>query len=641
MHGYKGKLLIIDLSSRNIEERSLFPQECFNFIGGYGMNVKILMEEMDPSCDALSENNVIIFGVGPLVGTYAPTANRTDIAAKSPLTNLLGTTNSGYSWGPDLKLAGYDHVMFKGKSETPVYVVIDDDGPAIHDGSNLWGKDAWNTVRGVRARHPGKDLSVACIGVGGEKLVRFASVENGFYGGWGRSGLGAVMGSKNLKALAVRGRQDITVADPEGYRRAVSEMTKKITSHPAFKPWKTFGSMLAVDIYYNLGVVTGHDQSELVGEDFIEHLGKKNLLRYKKRSIACTACPIACAPWVEIDDGPYAGLKIKGIEITSTMDFGARLGFRNITAIAKATEYFQRYGIDCSTSAASIALAIKLFEEGIIDTSVTDGMEMKWGDEAMVFELMRKITYREGFGDLLAEGPVRMAEKIGNNAEAYLTQTRGLETNARDPRTRWDVWNFGSLINPRGGDHLRVQAPVENLKDTATEGEYFYEVGLPQKVVDKADIFGEWKEKIFDFEGNRISIPHMAAWSLDHMNVVNSIGTCIRPPVLWSLGPTIYAELLSTLTGIPFNPEDVRKAGERITTVARIFNARAGENREDIKYGNRFYNFPINGRTLDKEKVDEVVSAYCKIRGWDPATALPAEDKVKELGLEEYSQRII
>ncbi len=335
--------------------------------------------------------------------------------------------------------------------------------------------------------------------------------------------------------------------------------------------------MLGLDIYYALGVVSGEDQGDPVGADFIEALGKKNLLKYKKKGLACSACPIACAPWVEIPEGPYKGLRIKGIEIISTLDFGARLGVRSMPAIARATELFQKYGLDCSTASAAIALAIKLFENGIITKADTDGMELKWGDEPSIFEMMRKITYREGFGDLLAEGPVRMARKIGKGAEEFLTQTRGLETTARDPRGRWDTWSFGSLINPRGGDHLRVQAQAENFKDSAPEGEYFYEQGIPKKAVDPVDILPAWKEKIFDFEKNTISIPHMAAYAQDHMNVVNSIGICIRPPILWSLGPTIYSRLLQTLTGLQFTPEDVMKAGERISTLGRLFNARAGK----------------------------------------------------------------
>lgn len=636
MNGYAGKILVIDLSNGAIEERSLEANDCIDFVGGFGMNTKILIDEMDPSIDALSENNILTFGVGPLVGTFAPTANRTDVSGKSPLTNLIGTTNSGYSWGPGLKFSGYDHVVFKGKSDTPVYVFINNGKIEILDAGEIWGKDAWDTIRAIKSQQMDEEISIACIGVAGERLVRFASIENGFYGGWGRCGMGAVMGSKNLKAVAVRGKNDITVADRDGYQEAVREMRTKISNHPAFKPWQKFGSMLAVDIYCGLGVVTGYDQRELVGEDFIENLGTTNVLKFKKRSIACTACPIACAPWVEVDEGPYEGLKLKGIEITSTMDFGARLGVRNLASVAKATEYFQRYGIDCSTSAASIGFAIKLFEEGIIKLSDTDGLELRWGDDALIFDLMRKLTYREGFGDLLAEGPVRMAHTIGKGAEEHLTQTRGLETNARDPRGRWDVWSFGPLINPRGGDHLRVQSPVENLKETAPLGDYRYEVGMPAKVVDRADIFDDWKEKIFDFENNRISIPYMAAWSLDHMNVVNSLGTCIRPPVLWSLGPTIYAKLLTTLTGIPFSPEEVRKAGERITNVCRILNDKTGERREDMKFGSRYYRVPIKGRKLDKEEIDKVLDVYFEFRGWDPKTAVPSKEKMEELGLEKY-----
>jgi len=633
MHGYTGKTLIIDLSSGKMTEKEMGTQSYFEYIGGLGINSKILLAEVDPSVDPLGEQNVLIFGVGPLVGTLACTANRTDVTAKSPLTGLLGTTNSGYTWGPELKFCGYDHLVVKGKSQSPVYVFIDNGEVTVLDATHLWGRDSWDTIRTIRNELRDKEISVACIGVGGEKLVKFAAIENGFYGAWGRTGLGAVMGSKNLKAVALRGRKDVTVSDPDGFLESLHEMRERIMSHPTYNPWRKFGSMLAVDIYYALEVLTGYNQREPLGADFIETMGRENLLKYKKRSIGCTACPICCAHWVEIEEGPYKGLKLKGIEITSTMDFGARCGIRNLAAIAKATELFQKYGIDCSTAAGSIALATELFQEGIITGKDTDGLELKWGDELLIFELLRKIAYREGFGDLLAEGPVEMVRRIGKGSQEYLAQNRGLETNSRDPRTRWDVWSFGFLINARGGDHLRVQSPAENLRESAPEGEYFYELSPPEKVVARIDIFDDWKQKIFDFERNTVSIPHMAAWCQDLMNIVNSLGICMRPPVLHSLGPTIYSRLLTTLTGIEFSPEDVRKAGERITNIQRIFNFKAGEKREDMKYGPKFYNMPIKGRRLDKDKVDEVLDEYFRVRNWDPKTALPTAEKLRELNL--------
>ncbi|MBN2186065.1 MAG: aldehyde ferredoxin oxidoreductase family protein [Dehalococcoidia bacterium] len=625
---------MINLSNREITQREIHAQDYFEYIGAAGMNTRILLDEMDPSIDPLSEGNVLCFGSGPLVGTMAPTANRTDASAKSPLTGLLGMSNSGYSWGPELKFCGYDHLVIKGKSETPVYISVNNGKVNILSANHIWGKNSWDTIRTLKDELGDKEISVACIGVGGERLVKFASIENGFYGAWGRTGLGAVMGSKNLKAIALRGHRDVTVADSLGFQKSVDEMRTRILNHPTYNPWRQFGSMLAVDIYCTLGAATGYNQNEAIDESFIHTMGRENLLRYKKKSIGCTACPLACASWVEIDEGPYKGLKLKGIEITPTMDFGARCGVRNLAAIAKATEIFQKYGVDCSTAAASIALAIELFQKGIITEADSDGLELKWGDELLIFELLRKITYREGFGDLLADGPVEMAKKIGKDSEQYLPQIRGLETSTRDPRSRWDVWSFGYLINARGGDHLRIQSPAENLRQSAPEGEYFHELSPPEKAVAKMDIFDDWKQRIFDFEKNVVNIPYMAAWSQDMMNVVNSIGTCIRPPILYSLGPTIYSEVLTALTGIEFLPEDIRKAGERITNIQRIFNFKAGEKREDIKYGPKFYNMPIKGRKLDKDKIDKVLDKYFQVRNWDPKTSLPKEEKLRELNLD-------
>jgi len=234
-----------------------------------------------------------------------------------------------------------------------------------------------------------------------------------------------------------------------------------------------------------------------------------------------------------------------------------------------------------------------------------------------------------------------MARRIGKGSEQCLTQTRGLETNSRDPRGRWDVWSFGCLINARGGDHLRVQSPAENLRESAPEGEYSYEFSPPEKVVARIAIFDDWKEKIFDLGKNTVNIPYMAAWSQDLVNIVNSLGICIRPPVLHSLGPTIYSKLLTALTGIEFSPEDVRKAGERITNIQRIFNFKAGEKREDMKYSPKFYNVPIEGRKLDKDKVDKVLDKYFEVKNWDIKTALPREEKLRELNLNKFAWSVL
>jgi len=515
--GYAGKILAIDLSNRKVSEEGVSAQDCFEFIGGQGMNIKILLDQMDPLVDPLGEGNILSFGTGLLVGTLAPSASRTSISARSPLTGLLASTSSGHFWGAKLKSCGYDYLVVKGKSEEPVYIFIDNGKVKILDAKHLWGKDSWDTITTIRNELRNEEVEIACIGV------------------------------------------------------------------------------------------------------------------------ACSGCPLACGQWVEIDEGAYKGLKLKAIDITPTLEFGARYGIRNLAAVAKATELFHKYGIDGTSAVAAVAFATELFQKGIISKSDTDGLELNWGDEALIFELMRKITYREGFGDLLADGPVEMARRIGRDSEQYLTTTRGLETTSRDPRCRFDVWSFGYLVNARGGDHMGVQSPIENLRKSAPEGEYSYEFSAPQKAVDKVDILDDWKEKTFDFKNGTVSIPHMAAWSQDLVNIVNALGTCIRPPILWSLGPTIYAKLVTTLTGIEFSPEDIRKAGERITNIQRIFNFKAGEKRQDIRFAPKFYNARVKGRELDEDKVNQVLDQYFEVRNWDPRTALPREEKLKELNLDKFA----
>ncbi len=636
MYGVNGRYLLVDLGEQKAEIREIKDGDFLNFLGGCGLNSYLLLENMDPSKDALSPENLLIFGVGPLVGTLMPTGNRTEVSAKSPLTGIFGSSNSGYLFGPELKYAGFDHLVVSGKANKPTYLFIENGKVHFKDATKFWGKDVWETVDGIKEELLDDQIQVASIGVGGENLVRFASIENGYFAAWGRTGLGAVMGSKKLKAIAIKGDfGEVKPYDVKGYMEAVSEAIGKVRNHITYGPWRKYGSMIAVDLYYQLGAIAMKNLQTLADDTFISTLSREVFLeRLKKTSVGCLSCPIACGNWVEVPDGKYKGMKLKGVEITSTLDFGARCGIFSIDAIVKATELFQKLGIDCSTAASVIAYAIELFEKGIITKEDTGGISLKFGDEDTIFSLMEMIAKREGIGEILAEGPQRVAFHFEKDAKKYLTTIRGLETTSRDPRTRWDTWTFGYLINTRGGDHTRCQSPAENLRKSAPAGEYLYEFAPPQKVIDAIDMFPEMKEKVFTKDG-KVFIPLMAIWSQNLMTIVNSVGVCMRPPVLHSIGPTLYAKLLSSLTGLEFTPKLVMESADRIFIIQRVFNHLCGERREDMKYPERFYRDELSGRRLDKREVDKVLDIFFEERGFDPKTALPKRETIRKLAIYE------
>ncbi|KJS80960.1 MAG: aldehyde:ferredoxin oxidoreductase [Peptococcaceae bacterium BICA1-8] len=637
MCGYAGKFLDIDLSSLSIRDLTFDEDTIKKYIGGVGIAAKLVYDLVPSDIDALEPENVLCFSVGSLVGTNVPTACRTEVSAKSPATGLFGTSNSGSFWGSELKFAGYDGVIIRGKSQEPVYVYINNNNVEILSASHVWGKDCWQTIEVLRRELEDEELQIALIGPGGENLCRFASIENGPYDAWGRTGLGAVMGSKNLKAVAVRGSNSIKVYDKKEFIKLVNQARSSLNNSPFFGPFSKFGTMLATVPYYEFGALPGRNFQTGVIDDWLETRSRKLVHQYSKRGISCMACPIACAHWVEVKEGPYKGLRIKDMEVTPLIGFAAGCDVNNIPAVAKLTEVCQRYGIDMVSAAGTIAFTMELFQRKII-TEQEIGFKIDWGNEEGIFKLLEMIAKREGIGDILAEG-TKAAAQIIPGAQDYAIHIKGLEIPMADPRGRWSTWTFGTLTNIRGGDHLRNRNPVENLRFNENPVPYRTEkFGLSDELYEELDIFEGEKEKIFDFQTRDVNIAAMSKWAEDLISVYNTLGVCIRPPVLQSIGPNLLSKLYTSLTGIDISAEELMEAGERIWNLQKLFNIRAGEKIEDSVFPKRFYEEEMGsgaskGRKLDRVKVQEVLDDYYEIRGWDRKTGIPREEKLKQLGL--------
>ena len=635
MYGYGGKILVVDLAKGEAAEKPTDEELAKAFLGGVGFTTKLLFDYVDPHVDPLSPENVLIFGVGALVGTCVPTAARTEATAKSPITGLFGTSNSGRHFGLMLKLSGYDALVIRGASEKPVYLKIDSGGVEIRDAEGIWGLNTWEAIDAIKREVGGYE--VACIGPAAENGVLYACIQNGKYDAWGRTGLGAVMGSKKLKAVAVRGDGEIEVADPEKLLEASLEARERILSHPATRFLKTYGILFASDLFYQEGSlpIKNFQGVEINWEKCL----RDEILKYKTGDLACTNCPIACAKWIKVEEGKFAGLSTKSGEITSVLEWGAKCGLADLLAVAKAADMCHKLGMDWCSSAGAIAFAFELFQRGIISEEDTGGLKLEWGDEEAVYKMIEMIAYRKGLGNKLALGVKRAAEAIGKGSERYAMHIKGLEIGFRDPRGRWGVWCFGYLTNTRGGDSLRCRSPVELYKIYAPPEEFIKEgCGVSQKVIDRLDMPDEFKQLAFLEGGQYVSIPHMAVWSENLIALLNAVGICIRPAPLGVIGPKMVSKLYNAATGFNLSPQQMAEAGERIWNLQKVFNVLAGEKREDYRWPDRFYEEPLPagpkaGRVLMREGVEAALKLYFECRGWDPSTSVPTKQKLQQLGL--------
>lgn len=623
-----GVLLEIDLTGQKIKPRTITPDLRKSCLGGISLNAKILFDELPVGTDPLDPDNILIFGAGTLVGTPFPTAARTEASAKSPITGLFGTSNSGMFFGTQLKGAGYDGLIIKGRAPKPAYILIEDDKVTLPDAAALWGKDSWEALDILKKRHLGSE--VALIGPAGENLVRFASIENGYYDAWARTGLGAVMGSKNLKAVVVRGTRGVIPHDVKALMQVTVKARKLIQGSTFYKPFKAYGSMNAAMPYGKFKALNAHNFTRGALPDWKDNFDRTKVEAHIKGNIACQSCLIACAHWVEINDGKYKGLHMKDMEVTPVTSFGSGCGL-GLEATVKAAELGQRLGMDMVSTAGVIGMAIDIFNRGIIST-VDTGYELAFGDDESIFRLMDDIAHRRGLGDILAEGTRRAAARI-DGGENCAMQIKGLEMPMIDPRGRWSTWVLGMLTNIRGGDHLRCRSTVENLRFNENKYDYTKErYGFDQRMYDHLDMPESLKQQAIDLDTDTVDIAVMSKWTEDLINLFNSVGVCIRPPVMHSLGPAIIAEAITAVTGLKISAAEVMKDAECSWNLMKLFNIREGEKPEDSKFPRRFYTEAINNKVLDETKIKAVLQLYYQARGWDE-TGRPTEEKLKELSI--------
>jgi aldehyde:ferredoxin oxidoreductase len=610
-------LLKIDLTAKKIETEDITSLQ-HEYIGGLGVNTKLASELIPAGCSPLDGNNVLLVGPGSLAGTLLPTACRTEITSKSPLSGRFGTANSGSEWGVRLRMAGYDYLAISGQATQPTVLYIDNGTVYLEEAAHLWGEDTWFTTDWIK-KHKGEDFAVASIGPAGENLVAFASIQNNHFSSWGRTGLGAVMGSKNLKAIAVRGKGKLPLCNEKEFPEIRKEALQKIKGDQSFGWTRKYGSMVVSTPYNRIGALPGRNFTAGTLPGWDETRGRKFFLeRYKEKDLACFSCPIACSHWSRVKEGPFKNYESKGLEVTYALEFGARLDMHSIPEILKCVEICNRLGMDVISCAATIAFLLECCQEKLVKKADI-GFLPGWDDYRSFVKLMHMISFKEGIGEVLAGGVKRASKQIPGS-EPFALHVKGVEMGCRDPRAKPDVWALGYLTNTRGGDHLRARSPVELLAAGFIDGET-EELGVSRKEIEKLDMPSQLKAQIFGSPPSRVSIPLMIKYAEDLITIINSVGFCIRPPVLRTLGPEFYARALNCVTGSNFSADSLLDTAARIWALQHRFNREAGESPGEYSFPERFYREALprgEGESphppLSRENVQKVMEAYFKSR---------------------------
>ncbi|MCS7167517.1 MAG: aldehyde ferredoxin oxidoreductase family protein [Gemmatales bacterium] len=608
MYGWHGKLLRINLTTGTWRVEDIPEPWLRQYIGGRGVADRYLWEELDPKVDPVSPANKLIFATGPLTGTPAPCGARYMVVTKGYLTGAITTSNSGGHWGPALRFAGYDLLLLEGRAPQPVYVFIDDDHVEIRDAQAFWGKTVSETEDGIRNELGLPNVRIACIGPAGERLVRFACIMNDKHRAAGRSGVGAVMGSKNLKAIAVRGTRGIRVADPHGFMRAVWKFRQHLAESPARQGMTELGTAATIDLTQAFGGLPTRNFQQ--GQfEYYENLNGNSIK--EKRMVAnkaCFACTIACgrvtrlpgeaADKYLVNTHPrnwrYAG---EGPEYEAAWALGADTGVGDLDAVIKANWLCNDLGMDPISMGATLAAAMELYERGVLNDSIT-GIPLRFGSAEALIRMVEATAYREGFGHELAEGAKRMSEKFGH-PEVFMG-VKGQEFPAYDPRGFQGMGVAYATCN-RGACHLRAWTP-----------------GLEsQPGIDPHTPHGkaEWVAE----EQNRTTA---------HDNSGICLFTAIGAPL------SDIAECIAAATGIAFTYDDFVRAGERTWNLERLWNLRAGFTDKDDTLPERLLKVPHTSGPSKGVVVhlDEMLPVYYRVRGWDEH-GVPRPEKLLELGL--------
>jgi aldehyde:ferredoxin oxidoreductase len=604
MNGYMGKLLVVDLARGELKDEPLDRAMARDFVGGAGYAARYLYDELGPETDPLGPENTLMFMTGPLVGTRAPSCGRHEVCALSPQTGIWGESNSGGFWGAELKFAGYDGLVVRGRAEKPVWLsILEGQPPALHDAQHLWGLDSYQTQQRLQDDQGDKKLRVACIGPAGENLVLYAAVMNDQGRAAGRTGMGAVMGSKNLKAIAVRGRQRVPLADKQGFGQAAKQALQIVLDDITTQIFREMGTANGVDMSIMWGALPNKYWTQATFDEATNLSGVAMMETILTRAVPCYGCAVACGREVTLKDTPYGVEAVDGPEYETVAMLGSLLLVDDLPGVAYANHLCNAYGMDTISAGSSIALAYLLYDRGILTAHDTGGLALRWGDIETAHTLLGMITRRQGFGDALAEGTKRLAARYG--AEDLAVHVNGLELPAWDPRA---VSGMAVVYatSPRGACHMQGDMYMVDM------GMEFPEVGILPS--------GRFRTR-----GKAGTVARLQDWRTLYNNAIMCIFVNPTPPLL--------AQLLSTSTGGPPDVEWWRRSGERTFHLKRALNNRLGVRRGHDRLPQRLL-IPLSNGSLGRTpRMERLLEDYYAARDWDWETGKPSRERLLELGL--------
>lgn len=609
MDGYMEKLLFIDLSNKTVEEKDLSFELKKKFVGGKGFGAKLLYDLVPAGTDPLSPDNVLMFFPGPLTGTLAP-AMRGCAVSKSPLTGTFSDSYFGGSFAAEIKYAGYDGIVIQGKSKEPVYIWIDSDNVQIVDASHLWGKDTFETNTAIKEELKDDTVKISCIGPAGENLIRFALLSCEYNRHAGRGGMGAVMGSKNLKAVAIRGKYGVPVKDVKEFMKSCDKAFEEIRENPTIQAFTLEGTIGSVPFANETNLLPIRNfnagQSDKV-ESLYPDKHKETLWL---RDTACLSCPIRCSKVGIIKTGKYAGTVTDIIEYESTALMGSNLELGDVREISYLVKLCDGLGLDSMSTGSVIAFAMEAYEKGLISEDMYD-MPIKFGKEKVVERLINDIAYRKNeIGDMLAEGVKRASEKLGPESDAFALHTKGLETPAWGPRTVPGM-GLAYMTGDRGGCHQRG-FPIN------------YEIG------------GTWKDEPVERLGTK-NKAEILVYLQDYLAALDAFVKCDFGQ--YGITCDTYLEMFKNATGITYTEEELLQLGERIWNQVKLFNLREGFTRKDDRLPRRFFEQPLptgehKGSALNEQEMQQLLDEYYELRGWNEE-GIPSDSKLRELELQD------
>ena len=633
-YGYNGKILHVDLSSATLRIEAP-PEEFYRkYMGGSALNLYYLLKEITPGVDPLGPENILALSVSVVTGVPVSGQSRLTASAKSPLTGAIGDSQSGGFWPAELKFAGFDAIIIKGQSPSPVYLWIHDGEAELREATHLWGQFTGDAETAIRAELGDPKIKVLQIGPAGEKMVRFACLINHCNRANGRTGMGAVMGSKNLKAVAVRGKQKPAVADKKTFQALVQQGAKDFPASMIASMGK-YGTSGAVSGNQSSGGLPSYNFNSGVFENWEKISGKtmydtirrgcEDGLQQKHGRDTCFGCIVHCKPVVEIKKGPYAvSPTYGGPEYETLAAFGSYCGIDNLAAIARANQTCNQYGMDTISCGATIAWAMEAFESGALTLEETDGIELKFGNAAAMVKLTEMIGQRQGFGDILAEGSARAAARLDCGTQ-FLITSKGQEAPAHMPHLKRSL-GLIYAVNPFGADHMSSE------HDPVYEDHFKY-------FKKKLELLGLNKpQSPQSLNKEKISFARKTQYCY---SVLDSLNLCqfVHGPSWQLYDPQAIMQLVQAVTGWDVTIEELMAVGERRLNMLRVFNAREGINRDQDQLPAKFFQKPLKGGPtdgwkIDKSEFDTALEEYYHQCGWDIESGTPLRETLERLGLD-------